>query len=527
MNVRFICTLAGMALALAGAPAEAQEGGDATVPHFDIGHYDVHGNTLLPAADVDALLRPFAGKGQDFGTIQRAVDALEAAYHARGYTMVLVVLPEQELAQGAVRLDVIEPVVGKVLVKGNRYASPGNVRRALPALREGATPNLQQLGASLNLANENPARRMEVQLAAGSLERDVDAVVTVADQRPWSASVNIDNTGTAESGKTHAGVVLQNANLWGLDHVASLQYTTALEHPDKVAIYGAGYHVPLYALGDSLDFFASYSNVDSGNVTAGIFDLAVSGRGTMAGARYTKNFAKQGNYDGKLVFGIDHKAYRNSLQLAGVELGGDVTVHPLSAAWIGAWRLEQGETSASVTLVRNIPGGDHSRQDDITAQRAGAKAGYTALRGSAMVSQVLPGDWQWRFLANGQYTPDALIPGEQFGLGGASSVRGFTEREVANDTGVNLNLELYTPSWCGAASWQCRALAFYDTGAVRRNHALPGEVDSTTIGSVGLGLRVLASRYANLQLDYAHVVHAGATGRQGANRLHLRLALTY
>jgi hemolysin activation/secretion protein len=62
--------------------------------------------------------------------------------------------------------------------------------------------------------------------------------------------LNVDNTGAAQTGKTHVGVVLQHANLWGLDHVASLQYTSSLEKPDKVGVYGAGYHLPLYALGD-------------------------------------------------------------------------------------------------------------------------------------------------------------------------------------------------------------------------------------------------------------------------------------
>ena len=62
---------------------------------------------------------------------------------------------------------------------------------------------------------------------------------------------------------------------------------------------------------------------------------------------------------------------------------------------------------------------------------------------------------------------------------------------------------------------------------MRRNHGLPGEIDSMAIGSAGLGLRILLNRYANLQLDYAHVVNPGQTGRRDANRLHFRVALSY
>ena len=521
----FAVGAAGAAVSMDEAAPAAQEDG---VPRFAISRFDVQGNTLLSDSQVQTLLAPFAGPQRDFSDIARAVEVLEGAYRERGYSAVQVQLPEQELERGVVRLNVLQTPLGKVAISGNAYVDDANVRRALPLLREGETPNLPALSQSLKLANENPARKIEVRLQADEPAGAIDAIVTVADERPWKAMLNVDNTGNAQTGKTHVGVVLQHANLFGRDHVASLQYTSSLEKPDKVGVYGAGYHLPLYALGDSMDFFASYSNVDSGSISAGIFDLAVSGQGSMAGIRYNQNFARRGDFEPKLVYGIDYKAYRNSVQLFGMELGADVTVHPLSVTYIGAWSLPEGESSVAVTFAHNIPGGKHGAQADFDRVRAHAKAAYNTARLSASASRVLAGDWQWRALFNAQVTPDALVPGEQFGAGGAASVRGFAEREVANDSGANLNLELYTPNWCGVAlGYQCRALAFYDTAWLRRNHALPGESTSQGIASGGLGLRLLLSRYANLQLDYAHVVNAGDTGQRDANRLHFRLALAY
>ncbi|MDN2708924.1 BamA/TamA family outer membrane protein [Janthinobacterium sp. SUN118] len=536
MTYRLVHLLAGSALLFAvGAAGAAVSMDEATpaaqdngVPHFDISRFDVQGNTLLGDAQVQALLAPFTGPQRDFSHLARAVEALEAAYRARGYGAVQVQLPEQELERGVVRLSVLQTPLGKVAISGNVHVDEANVRRALPALREGETPNLNALSQSLRLANENPARKIEVRLQADEQAGAIDAIVAVADEKAWKAMLNVDNTGNAQTGKTHVGVVLQHANLWGRDHVASLQYTSSLEKPDKVGVYGAGYHLPLYALGDSMDFFASYSNVDSGSVSAGIFDLAVSGQGSMAGIRYNQNFARRDDFEPKLVYGIDYKAYRNSVQLFGMELGADVTVHPLSVSYIGNWTLPTGETSVAVTFAHNIPGGKHGAQADFDRVRAHAKAGYNTLRLSASTARVLSNDWQWRALFNAQATPDALVPGEQFGAGGAASVRGFAEREVSNDSGASLNLELYTPNWCGQAlGYQCRALAFYDTAWLRRNHALPGESASQGIGSAGLGLRLMLNRYANLQLDYAHVVNGGDTGQRGANRLHFRLALAY
>ncbi|KQW97064.1 peptidase S37 [Massilia sp. Root418] len=525
MTLKLARFFAGTLLAAAISAAWAQEPG--TDIRFEISRFDVKGNTLLPAADVERLVAPFVGQRRDFGDVQRALEALEAAYHARGYNVVTVELPEQELDQGVVLLKVVETRIGRVKVENNRYFDEANVRRSLPALREGRTPDLNEVSNNLRLANENPSRKVNLKLQSSDTEGEVDARLDVSDENPWKAMLNADNTGTGQTGKTHLGFVLQHANLWGRDHVASLQYTTTAEEPGRVKVYGVGYHIPLYSLGDSLDFFGSYSNVDSGTVSAGIFDLAVSGKGAVFGARYTQGVAKRGKLESRLVYGIDHKAFKNSVVLLGEELGNDVTVHPLSVNYVANWSGEIGELGGSVTVLHNVSGGARGGQDDFTRARLGAKPDYNVLRLSGSYSRSLPQDWQLRAIANGQYTPDALIPGEQFGAGGASSVRGFSEREISNDKGLGANLELYTPNFCASERWQCRALAFYDAAHVKRNHALPEELGGTTIASTGLGLRVMMATYLNLQLDYGHVVQAGATGRSGANRLHMRLGLSY
>jgi hemolysin activation/secretion protein len=513
--------------ATAALAASASAAATESVIRFDINRFDVQGNTLLPATEVARVVAPHTGRQRDFGDVQRALEALEAAYRAAGYSMVAVELPEQELEKGVVQFKVVQTRIGRIIVKDNRYVDEANIRRSLPALQPGQPPNMPRISAGLKLANENPAKKVTMKLASGELDDEVDATLAVADVSPWQASLNIDNSGTSQTGKTHLGFVLQQANLFGRDHVASLQYNTSAEKPGSVKVYGVGYHVPLYQQGAALDLYGSYSNVDSGTINAGLLNLAVSGRGAVYGARYTQPLSTTAGYESKLQYGLDYKDFRNSVLALGQELGNNVTVHPLSLTYLGNWSLAQGEAGWSLGLLRNIPGGKRGKQDDFSAARLGARDSYTILRASGSYSRVLAGDWQLRGILNGQYTSDALIPGEQFGAGGASSVRGFNEREVSNDSGAGANLELYTPNLCGTLPLQCRALAFYDSAYVKRNKALAAELRSTAIASTGLGLRVLMNTAVNLQLDYGHVVRAGATARDGANRLHFRLGLSY
>ena len=540
MKQRFARLLAGSVLAMAVASAWAQEpmsaGSADDIVRFEVKRFDVSGNTLLSAAEIAGAVTPFTGARRDFGDVQRALEALEALYHARGYNLVSVQLPEQELDGGVVRLHVLQTSVGKVTVAGNRRFSLDNIRRSLPALREGETPNLTRVSANLKLANENPAKKLKLSLGSGGQEDSaadtVNARVEVLEERPWTVMANLDNTGTSATGKTHAGLVLQHANLWGRDHVGSLQYTTTVEEPSQVAVWALGYHVPLYAQGAALDLYASYSDVDSGVVTAGLFDLAVSGRGAVYGARYSKILDKRSlagrDLEGRLVYGLEVKAYKNSVLLFNQDFGNNVTVRPLSIGYLGRVALDKGEVNVAATLLRNIPGGSRGSQEDFTLARAGAKAGYTALRLAAVSSgSIGSSDWLTRVLANGQYSPDALVPGEQFGAGGSTSVRGFDERALAADSGLGLNLEVYTPNLCGASGWQCRLLGFYDTAYGKRNKALPGELRSTAIAGAGLGLRFSVGGAASLQVDYGNVVEKGALGGVDKDRLHVRVGLAY
>ena len=533
MKQRFARLFAGSVLAVAVSAAWAQEAAPADdVVRFTIARFEVGGNTLLARDEVERAVAPFTGPARDFGDVQRALEALESLYHARGYNVVTVRLPEQELNGGVVRLDVAQTRVGKVTVTGNGTFDGANIRRSLPALREGETPNLKQVSANLKLANENPAKRVKLSLEGGQAEDTVDARIEVADERPWTVMANFDNTGTEETGKTHAGVVLQHANLWGRDHVASLQYTTTVEEPSQVGVWGVGYHLPFYAQGGALDLYASYSDVDSGVVTAGLFDLAVSGRGAVYGARYSQVLPTRDiggrELEGRIVYGFETKAYKNSVVFFNQEFGNDVTVRPLSIGYIGRVGLGNGEASFSATLLRNIPGGSRGGKADFEAARTGAKTGYTALRLAGAWTRAVGGsDWQARALASGQWSGDALVSGEQYGAGGSTSVRGFDERSLSTDIGAGLNLELYTPNLCSRAGWQCRVLGFVDGAWGKRNDALPGELRSTTIVGSGLGLRFAAGPAASVQVDYGAVVKEGAINGAGNGKLHVRVGLAY
>lgn len=103
MTHRLSHLIFGSVIAMLTFSAWAAEDADDPIDHFEITRFEVEGNTLLAAPAVDQLLAPFAGKNRDFGDVQHALEALEAAYRQRGFNVVQVVLPETGIGTAAAR----------------------------------------------------------------------------------------------------------------------------------------------------------------------------------------------------------------------------------------------------------------------------------------------------------------------------------------------------------------------------------------------------------------------------------------
>lgn len=503
---------------------------EVVIPLFDITEYRLDGNTLLPEYYVERILKPYTGKKKDFGTVQNAIETLEKAYRNRGFNTVQVVLPEQELEKGVITLKVIETRLNKVTVTGNRYFDTDNIRRSVPGLVEGKPPNVDAVSSCLRTANESPSKKVELSLQNGDQEDTINATLKVVDERPWKLGLSSDNTGDKQTGVYRLGFLFQHANLFNLDHMLTFQYMTSFEKPSKVGIYSAGYRVPLYETGDSLEFMAAYSDVDSGTVKAGTYDLLVSGKGQVYGIRYNNNLKRIGDYEHKVTSALDYRVYQNNVSLTGIQLGNDVTVHPVSMTYTGSWSTATTVLGGYLTIVENIPLSIDGRDDDehIKKVRAGATKNYVVFKAGANWGYMFPKGWQAMFNMTSQYTDKQLVPGEQFGIGGASSVRGFREREVSGDWGYSFTHELYTPNLTGSEKVQLRMLVFYDWGEVKRIGTLPQESSEDRIASRGVGTRLNLGKDMTVSADYGYVLMPGGSSRsKGDGFIHLKLSATY
>lgn len=543
---RAIAKMLAAAVVLGAGPlnyAAAQDAG------FDIVRFQVEGNSLLTPDRVQELVAPFVGKRRIYGDVQKALEALENDYRRLGYGTVQVYVPEQELTSGVVRLQVSEGVVGKVTITGNKYFNNENVRAGLPQLEEGKAPNMRQLSENVQLSNENPAKQVEVTLGTSEEEGKVDVRVEVKEEDPERFYVTLDNTGTKATGKHRLGFSYQNSNIGNSDQVLTLAYTTAIDPPGgmrvlgnyvnpiqswggtgvKVDIFSIGYRMPLYSIGDSIDFIYGNSSTDtpSSSPTLG-GGLGINGKGEVYGFRYNHIFPREGEFTSKLVVGLDYKYMNSRCNLGGVPtpFGGasctPYTLRPVSATYSGQWQKPGESIDFNVGVTHNLfpMGSEFVFASPIaagTTDRYSAASGYktkdefTVIRFGGSYAAAVAGDWLLRLAASGQYAQNALPAGEQLGIAGSNAVRGFLERAVAVDRGYFANAEIYSPDVAASAGWpgNLKLLAFFDAaqGFNLDSVALNPQINQrVNIASLGVGFRYNIKKDVSIRLDVARVM---------------------
>lgn len=523
--------------ALAQAPAQPAAGAAALPQALAVERYEVQGNTLLPAADIDAATQPYTGR-VTISRLREAAAAVQELYRRAGYGGVVAFLPEQALDAGVVRIRVVEGRLVGVELSGQKLFTPRNIRASLPALQEGRTPEVRRVDAQIQMANENPAKTLQVLLQPGAQPGEVVAKVAVEEGPVLRTTGRIDNTGGKSIGRWRAALGLQHANLWGRDHIGALELQTAPEDTSAVAVLSGSYRVPFYAQAMALDLYGAVSNVDAGTVGTAAGDLSFSGQGTILGARASAYLPRRGNVDQRVFVGVELREYDNECTITGLptgacgSAGASVSVQPASLVYTaqasGEWRW-----GLSIGLHGNLAaGGSNGSAADFEAVRPGSQRRYTVWRANGQLAVPVP-DWgtlvarvAW------QATSQPLIPGELFGVGGAQSVRGFEERELSGDSGLALSLEALSPNWAGSLAWlkggELRALLFADAGYVanQADSACLANRSDCRMGSLGLGLR--AGRGAwQTRLDVARAFSTATTTAKGDVRAHFVLLYNF
>lgn len=491
--------------------------GDAVL--LEVKRFVIEGDNPLSPQETDAILAPHLGQHKNLKTLEAAATALEATLRERGYSFHRVIVPAQRPTAGDLKLQILRFDLNQVTVTGNQHFSSENILRSLPALETGKSPDVRELGRQLSLANEHPAKRLSVNIKESQKRDALDAEIRVRDVPSSQTFVGLtghtrdfDNTTNRNTGYTRLTIGHQESNLFDRDHALTVAYTTSPEYISRVTQLGAFYWMPFYGYNTTLNAYWTRSDVDNGTVGLGGQSFDVSGSGEFMGIRLTHSLPKFRDINHNVSLALDDRFFESNVGFEGTPLPATtVGSRPLSLRYSARSEEILGGVGGYAEYLFNIGGGRANDDASYTAARAGAPKDWEAFRFGLDANYRFEGGWTLSGKYRAQYAHEPLISGEQFGIGGATSVRGLRERETSGDKGYIISIEGKGPEMAlGLAPF-----AFYDQGGRTLVVAVPGTPTRESASSIGVGVHWNWQKKLDLSAAYAHVLNgiAGGTPR--------------
>ena len=490
------------------------------------------GDVLLETAEFRAFATPYLGQPLSLHALDRLTRDVVLYFRQHGRPVVDVLVPEQNVSTGTVQIMVIEGRLGEVRVEGNKWFSTEQIRASVRA-QPGAIIEGAPLLADLAWINENAFREVDLVFTRGQVPGETDLILRTRDRLPVRGYVGYEDSGNALTGFDR---VLLGVN-WGNAFQSEQQLNYQLSaSPDfrKLVAHSGSYIIPIRTLRHTLTLFGSYAE-SRPQLANAIF--ALKGRSAQLSARYRMPLPAQGTWTHGFTVGADFKRSNNNLSFGGTQVfAQENDVVQAIAAYSASHLDSHGIVSGEFTLAASPGGlssGDHTRA--YTAARSLARPDYVYARLELERRTKLPAEFSWIARGTAQLASANLLGSEQLGLGGASSPRGYEEREANGDDGFILVNELRAPPLhvaaapkAGTARDRLDPLVFFDYGRVQSHDRLPAEATHLELASVGLGFRYQLGAMFSARCDYGwQLKDSGVSDGRRNNRAHVSVTLGY
>ena len=501
------------------------------------GLHKIHGLVVIHLAipgGSDALqqvLNPiYLNKKINKATIAKLKSAIAKYYKDHKHPLVMVTVPEQDVTEGVLQLVVTEGRVGKVSVEGNQWFGSKRLSDYL-RLKPNEEIDEDHLMEDLSFINRNPYRKVDVIYAPGEKSGTTDVKLLAADHWPWRFYLGGENTGVQATGRQRWIAGINWANAWGLDHILAIQYSPSSDCK-KFQAYTGQYQAPL-PWRHVLNFYGGYSQV---RVDLPFPDMKNHGSSIQVSGRYMVPLGAWRHWIHEVYGGLDWKRTNNTVEFGGLAppvVAQNANLFQGMAGYAGNYDASWARISMDWELffspLQFLPNQTHTDYNNLTP---GAKPVYIYSRTSWSFLFRLPADCSLSTVLRGQLSSANLLPTEQYGIGGYSSVRGYEERQLNYEQAALASLELRSPS-IGLAKRYVKLndaiqfLTFIDWGWGRHQQKIAGQVNADYLAGVGVGARYAIDHYLSGRLDWGYKLKKQSGFGGGTNLLHFSLIASY
>jgi hemolysin activation/secretion protein len=469
-----------------------------TKPIFLLRRVSVTGATAIPLDRLATAYQPYLGKKVSEADLTAMAAAVSDVYRAAGFHLSRAIIPPQDVADGRLRLQVIEGAITEVALKGEGAEQFG-IRPMLDAVVAERPALLATLERQLLLINGRPGVHIddtgleEIGTASGRFR-------LILYLKTWHlfTSFGVDNLGSSSVGpwQSYATAAFNSYLAPGDSLVLNLSTTPA--DPRQLAFGRLSYEVPVGTDGARIGASGFYSEVWPGDIRHLVNDNTK-----------TESFEVHGSI-------VPLQSQRSALTLTAGLGFSNVTENDLFGP-VYADHIRTLSLTSDYRLQDNFGGNNYltlnyrqgldilgaSHRDDDFLSRDGASGKFSALNFWFTRYQTLSDAWSLKFASAGQWASGPLFTSQQFYLGGAAFGRGYGSAEISGDNGIAGSIELRFDqrlNWQYLSGYQF--YGFVDSGAAWNDGF--GINDGLSLTSAGGGVRFFL--WDGLQADIGAAV---------------------
>jgi len=502
-------------------------------------HSDVGVTPASIQALADAQYQELAAKAGtpvelSFDDMQAVANKIVERYRSAGFIVSNAFLPAQTVGPDKiVQIQVLEGKIGKIIVKGTKRYRPSVISASAQELR-GKPLQKSDVDTALLYARDLPGVTVASTFQPGENTGDTDLVMIATEaKRPVKFMLGANNYGTELTGRYRAQAGIEWANPLGIGDVFNLNVDYALDPSDN--IYGATtYRAPApWVPGLSAVVGASRNElqINTGSFAA----LDVKGPSSLYYGGMDWKFI---NRDDMQALSTLHVIREESkLDSLGFHLSDEkFTVGELTYGLLHTDRRFNGVDILQVGVRKSIS--DDSLVPDLVSPQHSRSFLVTKLSYTRM--QFLTKSQRLYLKLVGQYTNDALIPLEQFALGGPDSTRAYPIADALRDRGYYTSLEyhvdapgfgdkvspFYGRPWRELLEFQVFVDYAKGFSAGANREITP---DTATLSGVGAGLIFRLPRFHNFEFHLNGAVPLGSQDASDHKGYHIysRFSFTF
>ena len=484
---------------LPGGDPLPQESGDDEQLIENLRGVDLEGEITVPRADeLRHSLQARVGQPLTTAGLLALLDQVVEHYEAQGFPVVDVLVPEQEITDGRVLLEVVEGTVGDVALAGGERLNAERIARQV-RLITGERLKISDLQHELDWLNRNPFHDARLVVSPGDEAAEADLLFQLSDDRPWRVFGGFENSGVDSVGEERFYGGFEWGNAFGIGHRLTYQATLGTDI-ESFRGHALDYRIP-FDWQHELDLLGAIVNsettLEDGTVTGGT--------SWVVGGHYIVPLQRRGDLRQELSAGFEFKSTDNNLEFGGTRVFDSAAE---LAQFVGRYRAALDKESFRTAIFGEAvysPGdfiGANS-DEDLQGIRADAVAQYSYLRAQLSHAQRLPANLSLVVRAGAQWSDAPLLPSEMLALGGYDRVRGYEEREGLGDKGYWGSMELRVP----VIESHLQVLAFLDYGYSELDS---GAADSEFVAA-GPGVRYRLNEHASLRFDYGWQLDGGGS----------------